>query len=229
MTQNRRRFIATAATVAASPALPALADATPNPHPCPLCRGSGGFQKGEPRGDRPATITEIPWSVWNEASRITAAHHDGGRGYDALHLQMMHATSEAERLMSENPDDPWRQEVFELMAARESVQSFNDTLVEQIIPDPPGAVRHMTQTRDEWTPEKAELHRVAVGIHTHEAYHRGVEELPEFSPVKKLVLYEASRSWIWSYEPTHEAARAALDGYKQGRIIPDVPSLPPCG
>ena len=39
--------------------------------------------------------------------------------------------------MHENPDDPWRREVFELMAVRESVQSFNEPLVEQIIPDPP--------------------------------------------------------------------------------------------
>ena len=137
MTQDRRRFIAAAITVAASPALPASAGVTPNPHPCPLCRGTGSFQEGEPRGDRPATITEIPWSVWNEANRITAAHHVGGRGYNALHLQMMHATSEAARLMHENPNDPWRREVFELMAVRESVQSFNEPLVEQIIPDPP--------------------------------------------------------------------------------------------
>ena len=87
----------------------------------------------------------------------------------------------------------------------------------------------MTQTPDDWTPETAELHRVAVAIHEHEAFQRGAVELPEASPARELVLREAARSWIWRYEPKHPAARAALEAYRRGDTIPDVPSLTPWG
>ena len=83
----------------------------------------------------------------------------------------------------------------------------------------------MALSPNQWTPEKAELHRVTVAIHEHEALQRGALELPEGSPVQDFVLHQAARSWIWSYEPTYAAARAALDGYKCRNIIPDVPSL----
>ena len=85
----------------------------------------------------------------------------------------------------------------------------------------------MSRTDDGWTPEQAELHRVALGIHEHEVLFRGGYTRPEYDPTGQFLLWQAAASWIWSYEPQHEAARDALRRFREGGHVPDVPSLPP--
>ena len=55
----------------------------------------------------------------------------------------------------------------------------------------------MSRTDDGWTPEQAELHRVALGIHEHEVLFRGGYTRPEYDPTGQFLLWQAAASWIW--------------------------------